>query len=109
MANEMQQGQSINVAVSDINEAKGKLQQVSSKLEQEISSMQSQWQGQGGSAFQRLHQTWTQKHNEIVKALDQLTQGLENARKVGSQADENVSGSAGSVLSNIDSISARLG
>lgn len=109
MANEMQQGQSINVAVNDINEAKGKLEGVSSKLEGELANMRNDWQGQGGAAFTRLQQTWTEKHTQIVRALDQLTQGLENARKVGSQADEQVGGQAGSVLGNIDSISARLG
>ena len=107
---EMKQGQAINVAVQDIAETKGKLQSISSRTVSEANSAGSSgWKGAGGTAFQRLMQTWESKSREIINALDELTNGLEAARKAGSSADEDVAGASSAVNSNMDNIAFKLG
>ncbi|GGR60209.1 WXG100 family type VII secretion target [Nocardioides luteus] len=110
MSSEMKQGQAINTAVNDIAEAKGKLQSISASTASEAKAAKDKgWHGAGGNAFAQLIQTWEQKSRDITNALDELTNGLTEARKVGSQADEDVAASTRSVSSNMDSISFKMG
>ncbi len=71
------QGQgTLTKAAGMVADAKTDFNALSSKLSGQISSMQSQWGGQGATAFFTLHNTWTQKQNDIVKALDDFADSL---------------------------------
>jgi WXG100 family type VII secretion target len=110
MSSEIKQGQAINTAVNFITETKNKLQSINSRTTSEAKAEGSSgWQGAGGNSFQGLMSTFEQKSREITNALDELTAGLENARKLGSQADEDVAGQSSSVTSSMDSISYKMG
>lgn len=110
MSSEIKQGQAINTAVNFINETKAKLQSINSRTVSEAQAEgASGWKGAGGTSFQQLMNTYNEKSREITNALDELTAGLENARKVGSQADEDVAGQSSSVTSSMDSISYKMG
>jgi len=104
MSSEIKQGQAINTAVKFITETKSKLQSVNSRTVSEAQAEgASGWKGSGGTAFQQLMNTYNEKSREITNALDELTAGLENARKLGSSADEDVAGQSSSVVSQIES------
>ncbi|OIJ25367.1 WXG100 family type VII secretion target [Nocardioides luteus] len=104
MSSEIKQGQAINTAVNFINETKGKLQSVNARTVSEAQAEgASGWKGAGGTAFQQLMNTYNEKSREITNALDELTAGLENARRLGSSADEDVAGQSSSVVSQIES------
>lgn len=104
MSSEIKQGQAINTAVNFITETKAKLQSVNSRTVSEAQAEgASGWKGSGGTAFQQLMNTYNEKSREITNALDELTAGLENARKLGSSADEDVAGQSSSVVSQIES------
>jgi len=104
MSSEIKQGQAINTAVNFITETKAKLQGVNSRTVSEAQAEgASGWKGSGGTSFQQLMNTYNEKSREITNALDELTAGLENARKLGSSADEDVAGQSSSVVSQIES------
>ena len=110
MSSEIKQGQAINTAVNFITETKNKLQQINSRTTSEAKAEGSSgWQGAGGNSFQGLMSAFEGKSREITNALDELTAGLENARKLGSQADEDVAGQSSGVSSSMDSISYKMG
>jgi WXG100 family type VII secretion target len=103
MSSEIKQGQAINTAVNFINETKAKLQSVNSRTVSEAQAEgASGWKGAGGTSFQQLMNTYNEKAREITNALDELTAGLENARKLGSSADEDVAGQSSNVASQIE-------
>ena len=103
MSSEIKQGQAITTAVNFISETKNKLQGVNSRTVSEAQAQgASGWKGSGGTSFQQLMNTYNEKSREITNALDELTAGLENARKLGSSADEDVAGQSSSVVSQIE-------
>ena len=104
MSSEIKQGQAITTAVNFISETKNKLQSVNTRTVSEAQAEGSSgWKGSGGTSFQQLMNTYNEKSREITNALDELTAGLENARKLGSSADEDVAGQSSSVVSQIES------
>ncbi len=103
MSSEIKQGQAITTAVNFISETKNKLQSVNTRTVSEAQAEgASGWKGSGGTSFQQLMNTYNEKSREITNALDELTAGLENARKLGSSADEDVAGQSSSVVSQIE-------
>lgn len=110
MSSEIKQGQAINSAVNFINETKAKMESITTRTTHEAKAARSGgWEGAGGNSFDRLMSTFEEKSREITRALDQLTSGLENARKLGSQADEDVAGQSSSVSSSMENISYKMG
>lgn len=71
------QGQgTLTKAAALVAEAKLDFNALSAKLSGQISQVQTKWGGQGATAFFTLHHTWTQKQNDIVKALDDFADSL---------------------------------
>jgi WXG100 family type VII secretion target len=59
-----------------VQDARQDFTRLSTKMSSDIQSMQSQWGGQGATAFFRLHQAWMDRQNTVVKALDDFAESL---------------------------------
>ncbi|TQL70720.1 WXG100 family type VII secretion target [Nocardioides albertanoniae] len=103
MSSEIKQGQAINTAVGFIEETKQKLDSINSRTVTEAQSAGSSgWKGAGGTSFQQLMNTYNDKAREITKALDLLTQGLTNARRLGSDADQDVASQSSAIAGQVE-------
>ncbi|GGU23095.1 WXG100 family type VII secretion target [Nocardioides albus] len=103
MSSEIKQGQAINAAVAFIQETKSKLDSINKRTVHEARAQsQGGWEGQGGNAFRGVMDTFEQKATTITNALDELTAGLEKARKLGTEADDETAGQSSAVRSTIE-------
>ena len=104
MSSEIKQGQAINAAVAYIQETKNKLDNINRRTVQEATAQShgGGWEGQGGTAFRGVMDKFEAKATEITRALDELTAGLERARKLGTEADDEAVGQSSAVQANID-------
>jgi WXG100 family type VII secretion target len=78
----------LQTAAGMVATAKGDFDKLSSNLSNQILSYQSQWVGQGGSAFFALHQAWTEKQNRIVNALNEFENALTQTQRDNTNTDE---------------------
>jgi WXG100 family type VII secretion target len=94
-ANEYGQGEgTLTRAAGLVSDARADFNQISSKLTDQISAVQSKWGGQGASAF-FLHQTWTEKQTTIVSALDEFAQSLTTTEQTNTSTDDDQGASFG--------------
>ena len=76
-APEFGQGQgTLSQAASRVQQARADFTQYSQNLTDRIAAVQGQWGGQGARAFFTLHQTWSEKQDRIVRALDDFADSL---------------------------------
>jgi WXG100 family type VII secretion target len=88
-ANEYGQGEgTLTRAAGLVSDARADFNQISAKLTDQISAVQSKWGGQGASAFFVLHQTWTEKQATIVNALDEFAQSLTTTEQTNTSTDD---------------------
>lgn len=71
-----------------VSDAKADFNTISARLTDQISGVQSQWGGQGASAFFVLHQAWTEKQRTIVSALDDFSNSLTSTERDNTNTDE---------------------
>lgn len=64
-----------------VADAKVEIDQKCKNLESRIVGMKAQWQGQGGLAFQRLHEAWQEKQRRINNALNEFEQSLTDTER----------------------------
>lgn len=71
-----------------VSDAKADFNSISAKLTDQINGVQSQWGGQGATAFFVLHQAWSEKQRTIVSALDEFANSLTSTEKDNTNTDE---------------------
>jgi WXG100 family type VII secretion target len=95
-AAEFGQGQgTLTRAAGLVSDARADFTTISSKLTDQISNVQGKWGGQGASAFFVLHQTWTEKQNTIIGALDEFAQSLTVTEQTNTSTDDEQSSTFG--------------
>ena len=95
-ANEYGQGEgTLTRAAGLVSDARADFNSLSAKLTDQISAVQGKWGGQGASAFFVLHQTWTEKQNTIVSALDEFAQSLTVTEQTNTSTDDDQGASFG--------------
>ncbi len=88
------QGQgTLTRAAGMVAEARADFTSISHELSGKIQSVQSQFVGQGGSAFFALHQAWTERQRAIVKALDDFADSLQLTERDNVSTDESMGAS----------------
>ncbi len=58
------------------------------QLAGQIEGMRARWQGQGGLAFQRVHQAWQEKQTRVTRALDDLETALRETERDTTATDQ---------------------
>ena len=105
MSNANEYGQATGAltrAAGMVSDAKADFNAISAKLTDQISGVQSQWGGQGASAFFVLHQTWTEKQRTIVNALEDFSQSLTSTEKDNTNTDDTQSQSLNKLTSRLN-------
>ncbi len=75
-------------AAAMVAEARADFDRISSVLDGQIQGARSQWGGQGATAFFTLHQTWTQKQQVIVNALNDFEASLTETERFNVSTDD---------------------
>ncbi|HRD60783.1 MAG TPA: WXG100 family type VII secretion target [Nocardioides sp.] len=79
---EMKAGdRTLSRAATLVNDAHGDFRRQASALSDHLLAQQARWQGQGGRAFTRLHQAWTEKQDRIVNALNEFEASLRSTER----------------------------
>ena len=88
-APEYGQGQgTLTRAAGLVSDARADFTSLSAKLTDQISAVQGKWGGQGASAFFILHQTWSEKQQTIVAALDEFANSLTLTERDNTSTDD---------------------
>lgn len=88
-AGEYGQGEgSLSRAASMVAEAKQDFDGYSRALDGKIESARAQWGGAGATAFFNLHRAWTEKQDQIVRALNEFEASLLSTEKDNVNTDE---------------------
>ena len=88
MADLSQQEKALTKAADFTADAKQRFDAKQRQLASEIEGMRAQWQGQGGLAFQRLHQAWQEKQSRITKALNDFEASLRETERDNMSTDQ---------------------
>lgn len=90
-----------------IDEARAGFNKLSQQLDSQIQSVRGKWQGDGGRAFQILHEAWTTQHKRIADALDGLSQGLLDTDRDNVSTDQDISSTLQRSTTNFDRMGPR--
>ncbi len=84
-----------------VSDARADFTTISSRLTDQISSVQGRWGGQGAQAFFTLHQTWTEKQRVIVAALDEFADSLTTTERDNMSTDDEQGSTFGNLTSRL--------
>ncbi|MFC6153855.1 WXG100 family type VII secretion target [Nocardioides yefusunii] len=63
-------------ATQHVESARADVTSLCTTLGSQIEGIGSRWAGEGARAFHQVHQTWQQKQNRLVSALDDFAESL---------------------------------
>src|ERR1700753_3257387 len=96
MATEMKAGSgTLSRAAGMVSDARADFDRLAKNLSDQIHSYQVKWQGQGGAAFFKLHQEWTERQQRIVSALNEFETSLRSTEHDNVNTDDTQSTSMG--------------
>jgi len=102
-ANEMGQGQgTLSKAAGLVEEARHDFDNLSKTLDGQINDLKGKWGGSGATAFHTLHAAWTEKHQFIVKALDDFQATLRSTEKDNTSTDDTAASHATNIANKLD-------
>ena len=81
----------LSTASEHVNTARGDVKGKCNTLGDRVSDMMAGWGGQGATSFTNLMVAWQEKQETILKALDQLSQALQETEKDNVATDESQS------------------
>lgn len=82
MSHQIRQSEAaLSNAATRVADCKRDLLQFSHQLDGQLQGLRSQWQGQGGTAFMKLHQAWDERQRQITSALDRFEESLITTEK----------------------------
>ncbi len=91
MSNLSQTEKALSKGAEYVNTARGDVKGKCNTLGDRVSEMMGGWGGQGASAFGNLMVAWQDKQEQILKALDQLSQSMQETEKDNVSTDESQS------------------
>lgn len=91
MSNLSQSEKALSKAADHVNTARADVKGKCNTLSDRVADMMSGWGGQGATAFGNLMVTWQEKQETILKALDQLSQSLQETEKDNMATDQSQS------------------
>lgn len=80
-------------AAGMVQDAKADLDKITNDMHGRVTAMSGGFRGQGGAAFQRLVNSWTDKQKTIVKNLDNFEQSLRSTEQLNTSTDDQASAS----------------
>ncbi|WP_141015225.1 WXG100 family type VII secretion target [Nocardioides sambongensis] len=95
MGNSAEFGQSEGVlskAAQLVADARSDFTAYSRTLNDQLTNMRTQWQGQGGRSFGAFEATWQEKHGVVVSALDTFSASLTETERDNVNTDEEAGG-----------------
>jgi WXG100 family type VII secretion target len=96
--------QTLTQAATLVADAKRDFDRHARELDDRIGALRGRWVGQGGAAFFRLHQAWTEKQTVIVRALDEFEASLVATEHDNVSTDETQSASYARTAGRLDGV-----
>lgn len=81
MTNLSQTEKALSKGAEFVNTARGDVKTKCNTMSDRVSEMMGGWGGQGASSFGNLMVAWQSKQEDILKALDQLAQSMQETEK----------------------------
>jgi len=92
-------------AAGMVSDAKADFDRMANNLSDQIHGYQMKWQGQGGAAFFKLHQEWTERQRRIVSALNEFEASLRSTDHDNVNTDDTQSSSMGHLSGRLGGVS----
>jgi WXG100 family type VII secretion target len=92
----------LHQAASDVRSVKSEVDGELRKLDGQVSEMGGAWKGAAATAFQQLHQQWSQDTNKLLQALQGIADLLDKSGNLHQSNDEQQQQSMNSILSTLN-------